>query len=125
MSRLFVLLKRKPGLTFEEFRAHYEGSHALLGEKFFGHLFKSYRRNYIPTGMRLSDHANAENAYDCLTELVFLEPDGYQEMQRIAGDPEVRRTLILDEERFLDRAACANAFSDPIESSVPKPRPKY
>jgi hypothetical protein len=123
MDRLFILLKRKPGLTFAQFRAHYEGSHALLGERYFGHLFKAYRRNYIPTGTRFSDQNSSENAYDCLTELVFLEPGGYQEMRRIASNPEVRRTLILDEERFLDRRACANAFADPVESDVPKPVP--
>lgn len=125
MERIFVLLKRKPGLSFEEFRAHYEGSHALLGEKYFGHLFKSYRRNYISTGVRFSDHSILENAYDCLTELVFLEPGGYQELRRIASDPHIRRTLIEDEERFLDRTACANAISEPIESDVPRPPPAY
>lgn len=119
MKRVFVLLKRKPGLSFEEFRAHYEGSHALLGEKYFGHLFASYRRNYIPVGVRLDNQQPVENAYDCLTELVFKDAEGYQELKRIVGDPEIRRTLIEDEERFLDRAACANAVSEPIESRLP------
>lgn len=119
MERVFVLLKRKPGLTFDEFRNHYESSHALLGEKYFGHLFASYRRNYIPKGTRF-DGSSGENAYDCLTEVVFREPGGYQELKRIASDPEVRRTLIADEERFLDRGACANAISEPIETDVSK-----
>ncbi|MDE8650994.1 EthD domain-containing protein [Novosphingobium album (ex Liu et al. 2023)] len=62
MQRVFVLLKRKPGMTFEAFREHYENGHALLGEKYFGHLFVSYRRNYIPSGTRLLDGAVVENA---------------------------------------------------------------
>lgn len=118
MDTVFVLLKRKPGMSFAEFREHYEGSHAKLGEKYFGHLFKSYRRHYIPAGTRLSDGAAVENAYDCLTELVFREPGGYDELKRIAGDPEVRRVLVEDEARFLDRAACANARSALIVSDV-------
>lgn len=118
MERVFILLKRKPGLTFDEFRNHYESSHALLGEKYFGHLFKSYRRNYIPSGKRLGDGSVGENAYDCLTEIVFRDPGGYAELKRIAGDPEIQRTLVADEERFLDRSVCANAISEPIESDV-------
>jgi hypothetical protein len=118
MKRVFVLLKRKPGLSFEEFRERYETSHALLGEKFFGHLFASYRRNYIPGGIRFSDGAAVENAYDCLTELVFRDPDGYLELKRIASDPEVHRLLIADEARFLDRSVSVNAMAEPVESDV-------
>jgi len=48
---------------------------------------------------------------------VFRDSEGYLELKRIAGDPEVRRTLIEDEERFLDRNACANAISQMVEST--------
>jgi hypothetical protein len=118
MQRVFVLLKRKPGMSFEEFRDRYENGHALLGEKYFGHLFASYRRNYIPSGMRFSDGATVENAYDCLTELVFRDPDGYLELKRIASDPEVHRVLLADEDLFLDRTICVNAVAEPAESDV-------
>lgn len=118
MQRVFVLLKRKPGLSFEEFRERYESSHAKLGEKFFGHLFASYRRNYIPGGIRFSDGAAVENAYDCLTELVFRDPDGYLELKRIASAPAVHPLLVADEALFLDRTLCVNAIAEPIESDV-------
>src|SRR5690349_8014228 len=116
MDRIFILLKRKPGISFEQFREHYETSHALLGEKFFGHLLKSYRRNYTPAGTRFSDHGSAaENAYDCITELVFKDGNGSEELSRIASDPVVRRILTEDEERFLDRSICASAPFFPVE----------
>jgi len=118
MERVFILLKRKAGMSFEEFRTHYETSHAKLGEKYFGHLFASYRRNYVPSGLRFSDGATVEPAYDCVTELIFREPGGYQELLRIAAEPEIHKILAEDEARFLDRTACANAVSHPIESDV-------
>ena len=118
MERVFILLKRKPGMSFEDFRHHYESSHAKLGEKYFGHLFASYRRNYVPSGMRLSDGAMIDPAYDCVTELIFCEPGGYDELIRIAMQPEVHAILAEDESRFLDRSACANAMSQPIESDL-------
>lgn len=124
MQRVFVLLKRKPGMSFEDFRYHYENGHALLGEKYFGHLFASYRRNYIPGGMRFGDGENGECAYDCLTELVFRDPEGYLELKRIAGNPEVHAVLKADEEKFLDRTLSMNAISEPIESDVDRFRRK-
>lgn len=121
MDTVYILLKRKPGLTFEQFRDHYENSHAVLGVKYFGHLFRSYKRNYIPTGLRFTNRDQAvENAYDCITELVFKDAGGHDELRRIASDPEVRRTLIEDEERFLDRGQCANAMFETIESTLPQ-----
>ena len=116
MDRVFVLLKRKPGMSFEAFRTHYESSHAKLGEKYFGHLFASYRRNYIPEGRRFEDGSVGDNAYDCLTELVFRDSGGYEELRRIASDPEIHRILKEDEAKFLDRTISANAPSVPIES---------
>ena len=120
MDRVFVLLKRKKGLTFEQFREHYENSHRRLGEKYFGHLFKSYHRNYVRTGDRWTDGKAVENAYDCLTELVFHDEGGYAELVRIATNPEVQRILAEDEERFCDRAACSNAISDLVTSDCSK-----
>ena len=116
MERVFVLLKRKSGLSFDEFRDHYEASHAKLGEKYFGHLFASYRRNYIPQGTRFADGSVTDNGYDCLTELVFKEVGGYAELKRIASQPEVYNALITDEAKFLDRVVSANAMAEPIES---------
>ena len=118
MESVLVLLKRKPGISFEEFRDHYESSHALLGEKYFGHLFASYRRNYIPEGTRFSDGSMIENAYDCVTELIFKEPGGHAELKRIASLPEIQAILSADEAKFLDRSACANAVSQLIQSDL-------
>ena len=119
MDRVLVLLKRKPGLTFEQFKEHYESSHAKLGEKYFGHLFATYKRNYIPSGTRFGG-PDVENAYDCVTELVFRDAGGYAELKRIASNPDVYNTLITDEAKFLDRAACANAISHLVESDTSK-----
>jgi hypothetical protein len=48
MMKVAWLLRRKPGITHEPFRDHYESSHAMLGQGYFGHLITSYTRNYNP-----------------------------------------------------------------------------
>lgn len=46
MYKVMWLMKRKAHLTHEEFREHFERSHAPMAQKFAGHLFAEYRRNY-------------------------------------------------------------------------------
>jgi hypothetical protein len=46
MVKLIFLLKRKPGITPEQFRAHYENSHSRHAQKYIGHLLIGYHRNY-------------------------------------------------------------------------------
>jgi hypothetical protein len=43
MFKVMWLLKRKKGITFEQFRDHYENSHSILGKKYLGHLAETLR----------------------------------------------------------------------------------
>ena len=81
MFKVLWLLRRKPGITHEQFRDHYENSHAILGQKYLGHLMLDYKRNYrtatagggVPTdpkGSALASHSG-EWEYDCVTEWVM------------------------------------------------------
>ena len=45
MIKLIFMFKRKPGLTHEQFRHHYETSHVPLVHKYLSHLFVDYRRS--------------------------------------------------------------------------------
>jgi hypothetical protein len=117
MERVFVLLKRKPGMSFEAFREHYENSHAKLGEKYFGHLFASYRRNYIPEGMRFADGSLGENAYDCVIELVFREVGGYAVARRWTTRSGIWNTLPrTSSARWIERELAS--LADPLDEQL-------
>ena len=45
MVKILWLLKRKSGITPEQFRERYE-RHSRLGKKLAGHLISRYKRNY-------------------------------------------------------------------------------
>src|SRR4051794_32707745 len=38
MFKAIFFLKRKPGISHEQFREHYENSHVKLADKYLGHL---------------------------------------------------------------------------------------
>ncbi len=109
MIKIMWLLKRKPGITFEEFQDHYEKSHSELGKEYFGHLIKRYRRNY--NDRRILDTTPPSVAvmmvakqwdYDCITEWEFEDEAALAEVMRLVTDPEISRIHMEDEEHFLD-----------------------
>lgn len=124
MKKFMVLLKRKEGMTPEQFRHHYENNHIPLGETFIGHLLTSFSRHYPGT---MNDFASddwthgrmgAEDtgcAYDAISIYEFRDDAAVVEMTEILKRPEVSKALSEDENRFLDRPACRMGLCDVIE----------
>lgn len=74
MLKAVVLLRRKPGLTFEQFRHHYETNHVPLLRKALPAIGK-YVRNYLDlnsvSGGRQEEGAEAVPTpyFDVITEV--------------------------------------------------------
>jgi hypothetical protein len=111
MFKVLWLLKRKPGISLEQFRDHYERSHAILGQKYLGHLLIDYKRNYkvatagggVPTDPKGGGLAAQEWEYDCVTEWVMPDEQAFEEIMRLFADPVIGKIFHDDEENFLDR----------------------
>lgn len=123
MKKFMVLLKRKPGLTAEQFRDHYENNHVPLGEKFIGHLLVGFSRHYPGTmaDFRSDDwttgrmgQEDAGCAYDAISIYEFRDEAAVVEMTEILKRPEVSHALSEDEKRFLDRPACRMGLCDVV-----------
>ena len=121
-----VLLKRRPGITVEQFREHYETNHVPLGERFIGHLLVEFSRHYPGTMAdftsddwttgRMGDE-DAGCAYDAISVYQFRDEAAILEMTEILKRPEVSQALSEDENRFLDRPACRMGLCEVIEGS--------
>lgn len=112
MYKVLWFLKRKPGITHEQFRDHYENSHAVLAQKYLGHLMLEYRRNYrtevwgggvIAGGG--SGFTQREWDYDCVAEWVTPDEAAFDAIMKLFSDPRIGRIFYEDEEHFLDRDA--------------------
>ncbi len=110
MFKVIWLLKRKPGITLDQFRDHYESSHAVLGQTHLGHLMLSYTRNYnvrvpLPDGADPIARAIAskQSDYDCVTEWVLRDEHALTEVFEVLFDPVIGKLFHDDEEHFLDR----------------------
>ena len=108
MPQIVLFLTRKPGTTPEQFKHHYETSHAPLAMKHLGHLYTSYQRNYAdfrtPTlGEREAGVTQADPLYDCITVISVADDAALEEFWRIGTQPGITELFAEDEAKFLDR----------------------
>jgi hypothetical protein len=112
MKKMIVLLKKKAGMPFEEFRTHYENVHVPLCAEWIGHLIQDFRRFY-PKDLNNLYYGRADadsgvaggTAYDAIAVYTIKDEAAFAELIRIGQDPEFQRLITEDEERFCDRAA--------------------
>lgn len=108
MYKVLWMLKRRPDVTFEHFRDHYENSHSALGKKYLGHLMVGYRRNYdlaYAAGSTAGLPRMSPSGYDCVAEWDMRDEAAFHEAMRLLSDPEIGKIFHDDEEHFLDRTA--------------------
>lgn len=107
MFKAMMFLKRKTGISHEQFRDHFEHVHVPMAQKHFGHLMIAYQRNYpsvVLEGAR-SNRLAREPRYDCVSEWFLADRAAYDAIQAMFGDTPVGREFFEDEEKFLDRDA--------------------
>ena len=125
--KTILMLKRKQGMSAEDFRIAYETRHSRLARRLFGHLWLEYRRNYLGPTNRFSDAAGTPteddeagtiSPYDVITEIVYRDPAALEESNRIAAMPENKRLLAEDEESMFEREACYAAIVEVFEENL-------
>ncbi|MDT5016633.1 MAG: hypothetical protein QOD39_2793 [Mycobacterium sp.] len=99
MIKVFGYLKRKAGLSPQEFADYYETNHVplVLSKAFIPTV---YKRNYLRRGDAFNIEGD-EIGFDCMTELVFTDRDDMSAWMTSLGVDEIAN----DEENFIDRTA--------------------
>ena len=116
MVKTIVLIKRKPGLTQEEFVRRYEEVHAPLALK-HNPTIRKHVRNHVTTLQ--TPPANKELGFDCITEVWFddteaskaglqtvpiIYPKEYDKLLDSWMSAEAAQAIREDEESFMDRS---------------------
>ncbi len=112
------MLRKKPGISDETFRALYETEHVPLVARLVPY-FTDYRRNYLQRSGDLHPDTHDLCAFDCVTEVRFADRAGLDRFLAGLVIPEVDRQLAACEERFLDRTAMAMYVVDEARTEGP------
>jgi len=96
MLKFIVVLRRKEGLTPEQFRSYFIEVHQLLAQKIPG--LRRYKQNFV-----LPDPKRERPAWDCVVELYF---DNREAMEAAWASPE-GQTATVDLEVFADLSRTA------------------
>ena len=113
MYKLISIVKRKPGITKQEFKEYYENHHKKLGEQYLPPFCKKYLRRYleaIPSPMKPGQAPGPD--IDCMVEFWFESVADYRAFEASVSSPERIKLITADEERFVDRA---NTFRYTVE----------
>ena len=101
MIKMIAVCYRKPGLTREQFRHHYDTKHVPLVKGLMGDNLERYVRNYVIDGGTDFDVGKAPE-YDCITEFFFTDKDAFARAIAAVESPENAPTVRADEKSFLD-----------------------
>ena len=104
MYKVMVMIKRKRGMSMEDFINYYETRHAPLGASKVPNL-KRYVRHFIrPFGNDIYS-ADAESTYDVLTEIWFDDEADFRRGIDYLSDPETAAIIGADEEKLFERSS--------------------
>src|SRR6266568_8666811 len=109
MFKIIVLLKRKPGISMEEFKNYYETHHVKLAQRLAaGTPTRLYFRNYLtPYGNYQKSAQGAQSPeeeapYDCVTEVFYENEEHFRKYQESVSAHKYE-LFSKDEENFIDR----------------------
>lgn len=117
MFKIFLQIRKKPGLSREDFIAYYENNHAPLAIGLIPGM-KKYARHYLqPLG---SDFfaAGDERPDDVVTEVWFDSRDDYERAMALLTDPATAAILAADEDKLFDRASIRVRSVESHESAL-------
>lgn len=119
VPKVVILIKKKPGLSREEFIEYYERSHVVLAKRLLGHLMTRYVRNYPQALMNYhpEDYDIAES-YDAVTEISLRDEAALVEMNRICNVPKNAAAIMEDEEVFQDRVETRLLIVDSVDTGT-------
>ncbi|WP_194745758.1 EthD domain-containing protein [Thermaurantiacus tibetensis] len=114
---LVTLLKRRPGMSWDDFVAYYETHHRRIGEDVLAGFASRYERRYLRPAPGGSEAADV----DVLLEIDFPSAAHLAAFRAAASVPEVRARIVADEERLFDRRLIRSFTVTAARSPLPPP----
>lgn len=115
---VITLLKRRKGMSREDFRAYYETSHRRIGER----VLAGYATRYVRRYLTPSDGADQPCDADVVMEIDFPDEATRDACFAALARPETAAMIATDEERLFDRSRIRMFSVTESESKLPELR---
>jgi hypothetical protein len=102
MLKQIVLLKRRPGMSIEQFKEYYETKHSLLGIKYMPKARRYFRRYVVPEPNPITRTVE-ELDFDVVLEIWWDSREDFESTMREIGGGEIHRLFVEDEKQIFDR----------------------
>ncbi len=112
MVKVSVMLKRKPGMSAQEFHRYWKDVHGplVLGvTELMRHFHKYVQSHAIDAG--LSNTPGGSGQYDGVAE---LWADNLDEVKKAFAEPRYHEVIRPDEHKFLDLAKCSFVVTEEV-----------
>ena len=117
--KLVTLLRRKDGMTLDEFKAYYESIHARIGEKYLApHASRYFRRYLHPVPGSSASEDAPERTYDVVMEIWFPDQAAFDAAFRDLGTAEAQAEIVADELKLFERDYIHGYIVDEHESCL-------
>jgi len=100
--KLLLFLKRRPGMSMQEFRDYYENVHSKIGEKYSDGVLR-YVRRYLQPLPDPHTGKPEEMEYDVVTELWFEDRSVFERVAALLSSGVMHPDVVEDEKRLFDR----------------------
>ena len=97
--KLVFLLRRKPGMSAEEFRTYYENNHRVLGERAMPKALRYVRRYVVPEHNPITGEA-IELPFDAVMEIWWKSRADWDAVKEEMAATDLGREIYLDEEQL-------------------------
>jgi EthD domain len=118
MIKIIILLKRRTGMSRDEFIEYYEKRHAVLAVKLIPGI-AAYRRLYLDPGRAAFGQEVPWPGFDVVTEMEFATDADYDKAFATISQADVLRQITEDEENLFDRGSIRAYIVDERESRLP------
>ena len=122
MFKILLFLKRRPGMSVQDFRDYYENVHSKLGEKYSNGVSR-YIRRFLDPQPNAETGTNDELPYDVITELWFDNEATYRSTVQYLATSIMPDDVVEDEKNLFDRTKSRMATVVECESVMPKRPP--
>jgi len=104
MIKTVGLLKRRKGMSVEDFRAYYESTHRVIGERVLaGYSCKYMRRFLNPSSDSQAATFGAEGDFDVVLEIWYPDDATAEACQKHLATFDIAAEILADELKLFDR----------------------